>query len=169
MESITWTGVLRHIIQRPMLTMRLVALVIVSGIVGSLIPHPWQSLIAIPAGAFAGVWIFSSVHRAAIRQHTADAVTDDEQGRSPGVSGGLGRRTSTVPSILRGRGAMTDRDWYDDSDHASAVEQAEKIGRVGWTAILAAMGLMGVAAIAAIVVCLAAVVGMFYVVMVITR
>lgn len=82
MKSITWTGVLRHAIRRPTLTVRLVALVIVSGIVGSLIPQPWQSLIAIPAGAVAGVWILSSVHRAAMQQHTADAVTDDEQGRS---------------------------------------------------------------------------------------
>ncbi|MFB7932609.1 hypothetical protein ACFC4C_26250 [Streptomyces sp. NPDC056039] len=60
---------------------------------------------------------------------------------------------------------MTERDWYDDS----TAEQAKRTARMGWTAILGVTGLMGVAAIAAIVVCLAAAVGMVYVVMAITR
>ncbi|WP_399886676.1 hypothetical protein ACGH7X_19535 [Streptomyces sp. BBFR51] len=64
---------------------------------------------------------------------------------------------------------MTDGDWYDDSDYESAVKRSERVTRVGWTAILGVTGVVGVAAIAAVVVCLAAVVGGVYVVMVANR
>ncbi|MFF7310670.1 hypothetical protein [Streptomyces sp. NPDC008137] len=64
---------------------------------------------------------------------------------------------------------MTKRDWYEDSDYDRAAEQTDRMARMGWTAALGLTGLMGVAAIAAIAACLAAAVGMFYVVMVITR
>ncbi|MFE7793315.1 hypothetical protein [Streptomyces sp. NPDC057460] len=59
---------------------------------------------------------------------------------------------------------MTNRDWYDDSDRRSAVEQAERMTRVGWKAIGAVTGLLGVALIGVVVVCLAVVAAMAYVV-----
>ena len=59
---------------------------------------------------------------------------------------------------------MTERDWYDDSDYRSAVEQAERMTRVGWKAIGAVTGLLGIAVIGVVVVCLAVGVAMAYVV-----
>ncbi|MED7827357.1 hypothetical protein [Streptomyces chiangmaiensis] len=81
-EPISWTGVLHHILSRPTLITRLVGLAILSGIVGSLIPNPWQLLIAIPAGAVASFWMLSSVHGTAQQRHSAAAVNDDEQGNN---------------------------------------------------------------------------------------
>jgi hypothetical protein len=62
---------------------------------------------------------------------------------------------------------MTNRDWYDDSDYESAVERAERMTRVGWKAIAGVTGLMSIATIAVAVFCLAAVVGMAYLVVIV--
>ncbi|MEU8832745.1 hypothetical protein [Streptomyces sp900116325] len=59
---------------------------------------------------------------------------------------------------------MNNRDWYDDGDYTSAVEQAERMTRVGWKAIGAVTGLLGIAVIGVVVVCLAVAVAMAYVV-----
>ncbi|MEU1706324.1 hypothetical protein ABZ478_13090 [Streptomyces sp. NPDC005706] len=59
---------------------------------------------------------------------------------------------------------MTDRDWYDDRDYESAVEKAERMTRIGWGAIAGVTGLLGIGVIAVVVACLAAVIGMAYVV-----
>ena len=59
---------------------------------------------------------------------------------------------------------MTNRDWYDDRDYESAVERAERMTRIGWRAIAGVVGLLGIGVIAVVVVCLAAVIGMAYVV-----
>ncbi len=63
---------------------------------------------------------------------------------------------------------MTNRDWYDDSDYESAVERAERMTRVGWKAIAGVTGLMSIATIAVAVFCLAAVVGVAYLVVIVT-
>jgi tetrahydromethanopterin S-methyltransferase subunit G len=57
---------------------------------------------------------------------------------------------------------MTNRDWYDDSDYRSAVEQAERMTRVGWKTIGAVTGLLGIAVIGVVVACLAVVVAVAY-------
>ncbi|MCX5313332.1 hypothetical protein [Streptomyces sp. NBC_00154] len=59
---------------------------------------------------------------------------------------------------------MNNRDWCDDGDYKSAVEQAEHMTRVGWKAIGAVTGLLGIAVIGVFVVCLAVAVAMAYVV-----
>ncbi|MGQ4419692.1 hypothetical protein ACN6LA_007236 [Streptomyces sp. SAS_269] len=59
---------------------------------------------------------------------------------------------------------MTNRDWYDDRDYESEVERAERMTRIGWRAIAGVVGLLGIGVIAVVVVCLAAVIGMAYVV-----
>lgn len=59
-------------------------------------------------------------------------------------------------------GAMTNRDWYDDSDYRSAVEQAERMTRVGWKTIGAVTGLLGIAVIGVVVACLAVAVAVAY-------
>ncbi|WP_326626133.1 MULTISPECIES: hypothetical protein [unclassified Streptomyces] len=63
---------------------------------------------------------------------------------------------------------MNNRDWCDDGDYKSAVEQAEHMTRVGWKAIAGVTGLMGIAAVTVAVFCLAVVVGMAYLVVVAT-
>ncbi|GGY29124.1 hypothetical protein [Streptomyces djakartensis] len=63
---------------------------------------------------------------------------------------------------------MGNRDWYDDSDYESAVERAGRMTRVGWKAIAGVTGLVGMVTIAVAVFCLAAVVGMAYLVVVVT-
>ncbi|MFG2655603.1 hypothetical protein [Streptomyces sp. NPDC048425] len=59
---------------------------------------------------------------------------------------------------------MTKRDWDDDSDYVSAVEQSERMNRVGWKAIGAVTGFLGIAVIGVVVVGLAVAVAMAYVV-----
>ncbi|WP_393058343.1 hypothetical protein [Streptomyces sp. LN549] len=60
---------------------------------------------------------------------------------------------------------MTDRDWYDDSEHDDAVQRAERATRFGWATIAGAVGALGCALVALAVVGVAAVVACLYVVM----
>ncbi|MFF3354462.1 hypothetical protein ACFYWN_17780 [Streptomyces sp. NPDC002917] len=57
---------------------------------------------------------------------------------------------------------MTNRDWYDDSDYRSAIEQAERMTRAGWKTIGAVTGLLGIAVIGVVVACLAVAVAVAY-------
>ncbi|MEV7689560.1 hypothetical protein ACFW1F_08425 [Streptomyces bungoensis] len=57
---------------------------------------------------------------------------------------------------------MTGRGGYDDGERV--VEQAARMTRIAWTAIAGVTGLLGIAVLAAVVLCLAAAVGMAYVV-----
>ncbi|MCX4772992.1 hypothetical protein [Streptomyces sp. NBC_01285] len=63
---------------------------------------------------------------------------------------------------------MSNQDWYDDSDYESAVERAERMTRAGWKVIAGVTGLMGIAAITLAVFGLAVVLGMAYLVVVVT-
>ncbi|MEU8698023.1 hypothetical protein AB0C61_10155 [Streptomyces sp. NPDC048680] len=59
---------------------------------------------------------------------------------------------------------MTDRDWYDDSEYADAVQRAERATRCGWATIAAVTGSLGCAPAASAVVGIAVVVACYYVV-----
>ncbi|MCW8219298.1 MULTISPECIES: hypothetical protein [Streptomyces] len=63
---------------------------------------------------------------------------------------------------------MTNQGWYDDSDYESAVERAGRMTRAGWKVIAGVTGLMGIAAIALAVFGLAVVLGMAYLMVVVT-
>ncbi|MGN9791052.1 hypothetical protein ACTMTU_08090 [Streptomyces sp. OZ13] len=60
----TFTTVLRHIVRRPLLIARLVALGVLAGVAQSKVPQPWSSLIYISIMAVVVISITRSLDRA---------------------------------------------------------------------------------------------------------